>query len=117
MDFSKNIINKPTQPKLHKITKPMSKLPAGAGKKVGGSPERVNLLTGMKVKDDSTKAPSKISKAKPTPAIKNPNNPAGQKEESKIVANCSGKMVGKNVDHSKWRCKTCKFLNDINETA
>ena len=21
-------------------------------------------------------------------------------------------MVGKNTDHSKWRCKVCKFLND-----
>ncbi len=25
-------------------------------------------------------------------------------------------MVGRNTDHSKWRCSTCKFLNDINDS-
>ena len=25
-------------------------------------------------------------------------------------------MVGRNTDHSKWRCKICKFLNDNSET-
>ena len=25
-------------------------------------------------------------------------------------------MVGRNTDHSKWRCKTWKFLNDNSET-
>ena len=52
MDFSKNIINKPKDPKPHKVNKPMAKMPANTGKKVGGSPERINTLTGMKVKED-----------------------------------------------------------------
>lgn len=25
-------------------------------------------------------------------------------------------MIGKNTDYSKWRCKICKFLNDVADT-
>jgi hypothetical protein len=54
MDFSKNIINKGNgNPKASaKKTKPLTKIPAGAGKRIGGSPERINTLTGLKVKEE-----------------------------------------------------------------
>ena len=55
MDISKNVINKGPQkdrPPAQLKAKPLGKIPARAGKKVGGSPERINTLTGMKVKEE-----------------------------------------------------------------
>ena len=145
MDFSKNVIKKPQEPKVHKLNKPMTKMPAHSGKRVGGSPERINTLTGMKVKEEKKAGGTKTMKAgsntqvirkpgyiftcdifemplilsnfyfnsfrKPTKQTKEEN-----KEEKKVIDYSKGKMIGKNTDHSKWRCKVCKFLNDVEET-
>lgn len=56
MDISKNIINKgkkEDKPPAQLKPKPLTKMPARAGKRLGGSPERINTLTGVKVKEEA----------------------------------------------------------------
>lgn len=56
MDFSKNVINKGTKagspPPPARRTRALNKIPARAGKRLGGSPDRINTLTGLKVKEE-----------------------------------------------------------------
>jgi hypothetical protein len=56
MDFSKNIINKGKQqdkPPAQLKPKQLTKMPAKGGKRLGWSPDRINTLTGMKMKEEN----------------------------------------------------------------
>ena len=54
MDFEKNIINKGEKSgeEGKKRGRPLGKIPKAGGKRLGGSPERVNTLTGIKMREE-----------------------------------------------------------------